>query len=421
MNIWAIIYNILIIPIIGLIYNILYLFNKKIKTRERNYKQYLNKIPPKSKDKLRILFHSSSMGEFEQAKPLIERLKRKSPNIEIIASFYSPSGFDNQKNYKFIDYIIYMPFDSFKKAKIYTKKTNPDIAVFIRYDIWRNHIAFFKYYRKPLILINASKPSSIFAKFPIIKSFFKDIYSLFDEIYTLGQSHTEYFNKLNIRTKIFNSADTRYDRIMEKVSENINSDILDNELFNGKRVLVLGSSWREEEEIISKCFNQFKDKIFLIIVPHEPTKEHINKTKTLFPNHLLLSDYNQEYDYETEVLIVDSIGKLLALYSFADVAIVGGGFGKSVHSLSEPAGYSIPLACGPNIDRSPEAAELIDKGGLVVLKELNDCIIFLNTILDKNKAQRMGLISGNFIKDKIGSSNIITKKILTLAEGKNRV
>jgi len=418
MNFWAIIYNLIIIPIIGLIYKVLYIFNKKIKTREKNYKFYLNKIPPKSKDKLRILFHSSSMGEFEQAKPLIERLKRKSHNIEIIASFYSPSGFDNQKDYKFIDYIIYMPFDSFKKAKIYTKKTNPDIAVFIRYDIWRNHIAFLKYYHKPLILINASQPSSIFTKFPIVKSFFKDIYSLFDEIYTLGPKHSKYFNDLNLKNKVLDSADTRYDRIMEKVSENINSEILDKTLFNGKRVLIVGSSWAEEEEMLAKCFKQFKDSLFLIIVPHEPTPEHIAKTKELFPNNILLSEYESSNNYDTEVLIVDSIGKLLALYSFADAAFVGGGFGKSVHSLSEPAGYSIPLACGPNIDRSPEAEELTVKGGLMVIKDLNDCIIFINIILDKNKAQVMGLISGKFIKDKIGSSSIITNKILALAEGK---
>jgi 3-deoxy-D-manno-octulosonic-acid transferase len=207
---------------------------------------------------------------------------------------------------------------------------------------------------------------------------------------------------------------------MEKVSENINSDILDNSLFNGKRVLVIGSSWIQEEELIVKCFNQFKDKLFLIIVPHEPNKDHITKTKELFPNSILLSEYDKSINYNTEVLIVDSIGKLLALYSFADAAIVGGGFGKSVHSLSEPAGYSIPLACGPNIKRSPEADELNAQGALTIIKDLNDCIIFINSILDKNKAQNMGLISGKFIKDKIGSSSIITNKILALAEGKRK-
>ena len=120
MNFWAIIYNLVIIPCIGVLYRIFYIFNKKIKLREQNYQKYIDKIPPKSKNKLRILLHSSSMGEFEQSKPLIERLKRKSKNIEIIASFYSPSGLENQKDYKFVDYFVYMPFDSIGNAKKFT-------------------------------------------------------------------------------------------------------------------------------------------------------------------------------------------------------------------------------------------------------------------------------------------------------------
>lgn len=419
MKIWAIIYNIFIIPILSVVYFFLKLFDKKIKVREKNYKFYIEKIPKKRKNKLRVLIHSSSMGEFEQAKPLIERLKRNSKNIEIIASFYSPSGLENQKDYQYVDYVVYMPFDSLSNAKEYTKLTNPDLVIFIRYDLWRNHISLFNYSYTPLILINASKPSSIISKIPLISSFYNDVYSLFNEIYTLGEKHTEYFKSLNIKTKIYNSADTRYDRIIEKVYDNINSDIIDKKLFNNKIVLVLGSSWKEEEEMLAKCFEQFKNSIFPIIVPHEPTKEHISHTLGLFPNSLLLSEYNLGKDYNVDCLIVDSIGKLLSIYSFADFALVGGGFGKSVHSLSEPAGYSIPLGCGPNIERSPEAEDLKTAGALKIIENTNDLVAFLEENINEKQRKETGLKSGNFIKSKLGSTNLILQKILQISNKKD--
>lgn len=418
MNLWAIIYNLIIIPLMYILYRVLYIFNKKIKLREQNYQKYIDIIPPKSKNKLRILLHSSSMGEFEQSKPLIERLKRKSKNIEIIASFYSPSGLENQKNYDYVDYFLYMPFDSLKNAKSFTSKTNPDIVVFVRYDIWRNHIAMFKLNHKPLLLINATKPSTLFSKIFITKLFFKDIYSFFDEIYTLGNKHTQYFESLNIKSKIVNSADTRYDRVMEKVTDSVNSDLLNKEIFKGKKVLVLGSSWEKEEDLLSEIYKRFKEKIFFIIVPHEPNSQHLVKSISLFANNLLLSEYDKTREYNIDSLIIDSVGSLLAIYSYADAAFVGGGFGKNVHSLSEPAGYSLPICCGPNYDRSPDAEELKTLGSLKIIHNLNDLIIFINDILNKDKADLMGYNSGKYIKDKIGSSNIITSKILELAEKK---
>jgi 3-deoxy-D-manno-octulosonic-acid transferase len=418
MNIWAIIYNLLAIPIIGILYRVLYLFNNKIKQREQNIDKHLDGLPTKNKNKLRILLHSSSMGEFEQAKPLIERLKRKSENIEIIASFYSPSGFENQKSYKYIDYNVYMPFDSLKNARKFVSKTNPDIVVFIRYDIWRNHIAMFKLNHIPLLLINATKPGSFWGSFFITKSFFKNIYSFFNEIYTLGEKHTEYFNSLNLESRIVNSADTRYDRIMEKVTKNLNSDILDRNVFQGKKVLVLGSSWEKEEKMVSEIYNRYKDKIFFIVVPHEPTREHLEMSKAFFGDSIFLSEYDKNIDYNISSIIVDNIGVLLGLYSYADAAFVGGGFGKNVHSLSEPAGYSLPLCCGPKFDRSPDAEGLLKLGSLQIINNLNDLIIFINDILNKDKAENMGYNSGKYIKEKIGSSNIITSKILELAEKK---
>lgn len=418
MNFWAIFYNLIFIPILYFTYKLLSIFNSKIKKRERDYPGLLNNIQKKEKGKIRILFHSSSLGEFEQAKPVIERLKRNQSNIEIIASFYSPSGLENSLNYKYVDHNVYMPFDSLTRARKFVNKINPDIIVFVRYDIWRNHIGLFKFKRKPLILINASKPSNFFKSLPFFKSFYRDLYSLFDEIYTLNRENYIYFDKLNIKTNLIDSADTRYDRIMEKVTENIDSDLLNPKHFQGKKVLVLGSSWEEDEELLSPIIKKYSDKFFTIIVPHEPTPSHIISTKLLFPNSILLSEYDKSLDLQFDSIIVDSIGKLLQIYSFADAAYIGGGISKSVHSVSEPAGYALPLACGPKIERSPEAKELNRLGSLFIVNNNSDVEAFLNTILNEVIAKDLGFISGDYIKNKIGSSNLITKKIISIANKK---
>lgn len=418
MNLWAIIYNLFLVPIIFIFYKIFSLFNSKIKKRERDYRKYLNSIPKKEKGKIRILFHASSLGEFEQTKPVIERLKRNRSNIEIIASFFSPSGLENSLNYSFVDYNVYMPFDSLSNAKNYTTKINPDFVVFVRYDLWRNHIGLLKSYRKPIILINASQPSKVFKNFPIFRSFYKDLYSLFDEIYSINSDNFNYFNKLNIDTNIIDAADTRYDRIMEKVTENLESDLLNKDHLKNRKVLVLGSSWEEDETIFSKVIHDYKEKIFTIIAPHEPTKEHILSTKILYPKSVLLSEYSKNYDVEFDTLIIDSIGQLLKIYSYADAAYVGGGISKSVHSVSEPSGYSIPLACGPKIERSPDAKELNSLGSLSIISNEDDVRNFLEVILNDKKSKEIGFLSGDYIKKKIGSSNLITNKILSIIDKK---
>ena len=418
MNLWAIFYNLFILPIIFIAYKFAYAFNAKVRRRERDYAKYLSQVPKKDMSKLRILFHASSLGEFEQAKPVIERLKRNKDNIEIIASFYSPSGLENSLNYQFVDYNVYMPFDSISNAKKFVEITNPDVVVFVRYDVWRNHIALFKYKRKPLILINASQPSNFLKNFPVTNSFYKDLYSFFDEIYTLNSENFKYFNSLRINSEVIESADTRYDRIMEKVTENLGSDIIDTKIFRNRKVLVMGSSWEEDENLFANALNKYSNEIFTIIVPHEPTPEHIISTKLLFPNAVLLSELNEHQESNFNFIIVDSIGKLLQLYSYADAAYVGGGISKSVHSVSEPSGYSIPLACGPKIERSPDALDLEKLGSLSIIKSKDDVERFISLILNEEKREQVGFISGSYIKEKIGSSNLITNKILNIAEKK---
>lgn len=407
------------------------LYNPKVKDREKNWKRLLSQIDKIKRDNYTkiIWFHASSMGEFEQAKPVIELLKKNNDKIKIIVTFYSPSGYNNQKNYKFADSLIYMPFDSISRAKKLIELINPDFALFVRYEIWRNHLWQLKKRAVLTYLICATAPvNKMLNKLPIISSLMKSNYNLFDKIFTVSENETKHFKKMKLKTQIITSSDTRFDRIVEKVNESKRKTILPKDMFkDNKLVLVAGSTWEPDEEIIIDAIKHFEKEnhqaIRLILVPHEPTEKHVENVKHLLPNSFLLSEilnflsFNRD---ENEIknflgwnhLIVDSIGQLLRLYSLADAAYIGGGFGVGVHSVTEPAGYGIPLATGVKYHNSPDAISLHHIGGLKIIKEKDDLIEWLNKLL-KSPETRMELGSkvGHYVTDRLGSTKVIVESI----------
>lgn len=403
---------------------VLSLFNSKLKEREREWRKsmkVLDSLPP---DSQRVWFHASSMGEYEQAKPVIEHLKRANKNLTIICSFYSPSGFKTQSNYPFADAILYMPFDTIANARYFIESVRPDLAVFVRYDAWRNHLLELKSHAVPIILINATEPKATFwNNLSFVKSFYKSNYSLFDEIFTVGQFHTDYFKHLGTQSKIITSADTRFDRIMEKVESVRNEKIIPQQLFTDDNILVAGSIWKADFEIIRDAValinSSSADKISVIYVPHEPTDSFISELKNRLANAIILSDLLNKIDNNIDIkipsggaVIVDSIGKLLKLYGNATFAYIGGAFGAGVHSLTEPAGYGIPLACGKNCFNSPDAKGLIDAEALTPISNAAELEEWLKTMIsDKSKSTKTGKAAYDYINQSKGASAAIADEI----------
>jgi 3-deoxy-D-manno-octulosonic-acid transferase len=350
-------YNFIFIPLAMLFIRIYGLFNPKLRLREKSWRLSLIQLKEiQHKDK-RVWFHAASMGEFEQAKPIIELIKKKVKDINVIVSFFSPSGYENQKNYEYADAVCYMPFDSLKNVRYFMNTIRPDLAVFIRYEIWRNFLTELKIRNIPVYLINATKPDShLLTGFPLLRSFTKNNYDLFSKIFTVDNEQTEFFNGFGVHPTLTTLSDTRFDRIAEKVEESSKHNIIPREYFSGKQfVLVLGSSWQPDEEIAFeavKKWNKNNDrKVKLIVVPHEPTQEHIKNVMKSGLDFVLLSEIEASAKSNSIIednkhyhILVDSIGKLLNLYSYADTAYIGGAFGSGVHSVTEPAGYGIPLS-----------------------------------------------------------------------------
>lgn len=407
-------YRFVFIPFAGIYLRVFSFFNKKAAKREQSWKKLLQKVEmlPKSK---RVLFHASSMGEFEQAKPVIERLKAIDPEIHIIVSFFSPSGYDNQKDYPFANEVIYMPFDTRRNARRFLSAVNPDIAVFIRYEIWLNHLKIMKEMNIAAILICATIPGRKSApRNRLIRDYYRLGYSQFNEIYTIGEKHTEYFQELGIDSLIITSSDTRFDRIAENVEAAANNPIIDKKyLPDNQFVLVAGSTWPPDEDILVEAIEGLP--VTLVFVPHEPTEENIKRLIGKIKRPALLSEIERSDhpDKRFEHIIVDSIGILLRLYGIADLAYVGGAFGAGVHSVTEPAGYGLPLAAGPMISNSPDAIELHKDGALSQMNNSNDLHKWLNQMIySENERNSAGKIARSYVQNSTGAAEIVANKIL---------
>ncbi len=415
-------------PILYRIFLIFSCFNRKAKQRENSWKNLIALIP--TKKPLRILVHASSMGEFEQAKPVIEEIKKRMPDCEIIASFFSPSGLENINNYKLIDYAVYLPIDTKKNAKIFVESIQPDISIFVRYDLWLNVLQELSKYGSKNYLICASKPSnSFFINNFITRKYLKLCFDNFMTTFTVGTDHSDFISDLKSSTIVKTLTDTRADRIVNIVKQSLHSKILPQNLLDGTLTLVAGSTWQKDEEIISEAVNEINIERFIlriIYAPHEPTQENLDRiiklhskvvTLSSILSDLELRDLSQVKDsLDCAHIVVDSIGKLLRLYANGDISYVGCGFGDGVHSVSEPAGYGLPIICGPNIEKMPDAVDLHKSGAVKIVENSKDLKNYLiNMISDVDNRHSVGKIAEEFIAANSGSSSIIAESILSSA------
>ncbi len=406
------------------VYFLYYCFNGKFREREKSAVFLTEKYKEQLQNKTgkRIWFHASSMGEFEQAKPVIEMLKENNPEIEIICTFFSPSGLENQKNYKFADYILYFPFDFKSRIKSFISLIQPDIAVFVRYEIWRNALEQLKNKKIEILLICATYPGSgLLAKFPFLY-YTKSNYNFFSAIYSFNKEHYQLFLKMKLSCELAESTDTRYDRILRNV-ENAKSFELLPPIKKDLFTIVCGSTWEPDEKLIYNAYLKIKEKydLMLIIVPHEPYPEHITKLREKFGNSVLLSEVTREPNKlsDSSIIIVDSIGKLLKLYKYADIAYVGGAFGVGVHSVSEPAGYGLPICCGTYYQNSPDAVVLNEIGALTAVDDANELEKWITGMIDDSELrEKCGKLAFDYLDSRKGTSLIIYETLIRKLEQK---
>lgn len=413
-------YNLLFIPFFSLAMRIAGVFNQKIRKglegRQDVLKKAASKVEKFDKTRITIWFHSSSLGEFEQAKPIIEKLKKQG-NVNIFVTFFSPSGYDNSMKYPYADAVTYLPLDSPSNADKFVKIINPSLAIFMRYDIWPNFIFALDNNNVPAFLVDATMRSDSKRLNPFLKPFHTLLYSKFDYILTISDLDLKNFLAFNLdRKKVLKIGDTRFDRVHERAIIARERKLIREDILKGKKVIVAGSIWEEDEEVLLpavKKLLKYHEETVVILVPHEPTLLHLEKLENEFAGNeqtirfSFLNTYNNE-----RVIIVDSIGILMTLYFYADIAFVGGSFKSNVHNTLEAAVYGIPVIYGPKIGNSQEAGELEQSGGGTIVRTKKEMYRKMrNFIADEELRIKTGEKSRNFVMGNTGATKIILEKI----------
>jgi 3-deoxy-D-manno-octulosonic-acid transferase len=359
----------------------------------------------------RVWIHCSSLGEFEQGRPLIEELRRDHPEFKIVLTFFSPSGYEIRKNYSEADIVEYLPADSPSNARNFIKLVRPEFAIFVKYEFWNNYITELSEKGIPLYLVSGIfRPGQHFFRW--YGAFFREILKRFEKIFVQDQQSLDLLNGIGLKNSIC-AGDTRFDRVVRITGTA--RDIPQIEQFRGNEKLFLaGSSWKKDEEIISQYINRFPDKMKWVFAPHETDKPNIDRLEKLFDvKTVRFSGYNPEAA-DARVLIIDNIGMLSSAYKYAYISAIGGGFGKGIHNILEPACWKIPVIFGPNYKKFREAVDLIEKKGAFSFDSLEDFSELLNTFLSEELFYlKAADEAGQYITENTGATARIFKEIFT--------
>ncbi|MFA6979648.1 MAG: glycosyltransferase N-terminal domain-containing protein [Ignavibacteriaceae bacterium] len=420
---WKFAYNILIVPLLLFAMKIAPWFNQKVKIgvagRKRLFEELIVNMSSLNRKKKLIWFHSSSLGEFEQAKPIIEKLKQ-SKDVNILVTFFSPSGLENSKKYPFADLVSYLPLDTTQNAARFISLVNPSLLVLMRYDLWPNHIYELAKRNIPIFLVDATMRSDSARKNFFAKNFHKHLYGKLSKILTVSETDAVNFEAFEFPLREINPVgDTRFDRVYQRSLVAKERNLIRSEILNDKKVIVAGSTWYEDEETLLPAFmklTEYDENVLMIIAPHEPTVVHLEKLENDFAGKIKTIRFSSLNNYKDEkIILVDSIGILLTLYYYANIAFVGGSFKSNIHNVLEAAVYGVPVIFGPKITNSQEAIKLAELGGGIIIKNKKEAYRSLRLLTkDENIRLAKGRISKEYVQSNLGATDKILKEMYTV-------
>lgn len=386
-------------------------FNSKAKLWINGRKNIFKNIEKQLKtNEKRIWIHTSSLGEFEQGRPVIESIKKIHPEIKIVLTFFSPSGYEIRKNYELADYIFYLPIDTKKNAKIFTKLINPQFVLFVKYDFWYHYINQLSKLNIPIFVFSAVfNKKQIFFKW--YGSLFKKLLQKFTHIFVQNSNSEQLIKKIGINT-VSISGDTRFDRVYQ-IAQHAKTIELIEKFTKNYFTIIIGSSWPADEKIICQYINEKTHPIKYIIAPHLIDEAHIEEIeKRITKPSIRYSDIKNDNHLNKEILIINNIGLLSSLYQYGDLAYIGGGFGKAIHNIQEPTTHGLPVIFGPNYHTFKEAIDLINLKAAHSITTYTDIeTLFDKYYNDKEYTKKNGLICKNYIKENIGATDKIMKEI----------
>ncbi len=353
-----------------------------------------------------IWFHVSSLGEFEQGRPIIEAWREKNIEYKILLTFFSPSGYDIVKDYKGVDYVHYIPLDTRRNARKFINIVKPRLIVFVKYELWYHLLHEAKRSGALIILVSAAfRPNQLFFRF--YGKWYRKVLYFFNQIFVQDENSVDLLMQLG-DLNVSLAGDTRFDRVAQIAVQSRQIDTVNN-FTEGRFTYVFGSTWKKDEDIIIPYINSCKSDACFIIAPHEIGEAHIQQLMNRLHKRVTL--YSLAYGKslsEARVFIIDNIGLLSSIYRYANVAYIGGGFGKGIHNILEPAVYGMPVVFGPRYHKFSEAVELLREGGAFPVNSFEE----LKNILDKLREEKDSLASASeatkqFVQRNLGATQAI--------------
>ena len=354
-----------------------------------------------------VWFHAASLGEFEQGRPLIERLRESHPEYKILLTFFSPSGYEVRKNYEGADIICYLPLDTPINAIRFLRLVRPVKAYFIKYEFWYNYLHILKHRKVPVYSVSSIfRPQQIFFKW--YGHEYSRVLKCFTHFFVQNEESRDLLATLGIRC-VTVTGDTRFDRVLEIKAQAKQLPIVD-AFKSGHKIFVAGSSWPPDEEIFIEFFNKHREWK-LIIAPHVIGKDHLEQIQDLLKHKTVLyTETTPEKAREAECLIINCFGLLSSIYRYGEVAYVGGGFGVGIHNVLEAAVWGIPVIFGPNNKRFQEAQGLLaEKGGFEISDNEGFQRIITRLITDEKFLNESSEKAGDFVASHSGATDVILK------------
>jgi 3-deoxy-D-manno-octulosonic-acid transferase len=388
------------------------LFNEKVRKMWRGEREAFHilkeQVDPNAQY---VWFHAASLGEFEQGRPIIERLRQEHPEYKILLTFYSPSGYEVRKNYQGADIICYMPIDTVTNARRFLRLIRPCMAFFIKYEFWYNFLHILKHRNVPTYSVSSIfRPNQVFFRW--YGKNYGRVLRCFTKFFVQNEQSKELLNSIGI-TEVEITGDTRFDRVLQIKEAAKELPVV--EAFASGRLFVAGSSWLPDEEIFIKYFNEHRDWK-LIIAPHVIGEDHLQQIEKLLEGRKVIrytqADSQRDSLKDAEVLIIDCFGLLSSIYRYGQVAYVGGGFGVGIHNLPEAAVWDIPVFFGPNNERFQEAQELKKNGGGLEIHNYEEFAARMDELTaDPTSILKRGEAAGGYVKGNAGATEIILRQL----------
>lgn len=362
------------------------------------------------KDSRYVWVHAASLGEFEQGRPIIEKLRQMKPEYKIVLTFFSPSGYEVRKNYEGADVVCYLPIDTSWSANRFLDTVNPSYAIFIKYEFWMNYISGLKRRNIPTYIVSAIfRPTQIFFKW--YGAWYRKVLHCFTHLFVQNQVSLDLLSSIGVKN-VSLSGDTRFDRVADIAANSKELPIV-SAFAQGSKVIVAGSSWPKDEDILCDYFNNHPE-VKMILAPHEIHQAHLDSiVSKLKRPYVFYKDTDEAAAAKADCLIINCFGLLSSIYKYGKVAYIGGGFGVGIHNTLEAAVYGMPVLFGPNHERFQEAVDMVKRGGAFSIQNADEFNGLMDSLLEENSTllQSASAQTAGYVNENRGATERIVNEV----------